>query len=101
MDLSVGIHATNMFNMIISSMLHSCLAVALHSHSHGIVHVDNLGEIFECAHLKYAVSGRSKQANIHMHMCKCSHASVRSLLRFMYPKYNHKPRFSSKLPDEI
>ena len=80
---------------------HSCLAVALHSHSHGLVHVDNLGEIFECAHLKYMASGQSKQTNKHTHACvQCSHV-VWDLLRFMYPKYSYKPRFSSKLQDEI
>ena len=44
------------------------LAVALYAHSHGLaeVHVGVIGycEIykFECAHLKFMVSGRSKQA---------------------------------------
>ena len=34
-------------------------------------------EIFECAHLKFTVSGRSKQASKHTHArAQCSHASV-------------------------
>ena len=41
----------------------------------------DLREIFECAHLKFPVSGRSKQAYIHMRIdthtrAQCSHASV-------------------------
>ena len=39
-----------------------------------MVHV-NLREIFECAHLKFTVSGQSKQASIHTR-AQCSHASV-------------------------
>ena len=66
------------------------LAVALHNRSHGLglaeVHVSmdmtcNHREIFECAHLKFTVSGRYKQTNqqasIDTHtLPQCSHASV-------------------------
>ena len=45
------------------------------------MHDIDLREIFECAHLKFTVSGRSKQASKqaskHTHTCaQCSHASV-------------------------
>ena len=41
-----------------------------------MVHVD-LREIFECAHLKFTVSGRAKQASIDTHTrAQCSHASM-------------------------
>ena len=41
-----------------------------------MLHV-NLREIFEYAHLKFTVSGRSKQASKHTHArAQCSHASV-------------------------
>ena len=49
------------------SRLHSGSASGLH-----MLHNINLREIFECTHLKFTVSGRSKQAsnqaNIHTHM---------------------------------
>ena len=46
-----------------------------------MLHDIDLREIFECAHLKFTVSGRSKQAtkqaNKHTHTCvQCGHTSV-------------------------
>ena len=48
----------------------SCLAVTLHTHSHGLAQVHagidiSHREIFECVHLKFTVSGWSKQAYTH------------------------------------
>ena len=41
------------------------------------MHDIDLREIFECTHLKFTVSGRSKQASKHTHTrAQCSHASV-------------------------
>ena len=73
--------AANAFNL---NRLHSrslsrrpcslgCLAVALTL----VLTAENHREIFECAHLKFTVSGRSKQTNKHTHTsAQCSHASV-------------------------
>ena len=44
---------------------------------HMLHNIINLREIFECAHLKFTVSGWSKQASIDTHTCaQCSDASV-------------------------
>ena len=40
-----------------------------------MLHDIDLHKIFEYAHLKFTVGGRSKQANIHTR-AQCSHASV-------------------------
>ena len=80
--------AANTFNLThLRSRSPSCrtcsLAVALHNRSHGLglaeVHVGmdmtcNHREIFECAHLKFTVSGRSIDTHT---LPQCSHASVR------------------------
>ena len=81
-------HTANTFNLnhlhshSLSCQPHS-LAVALHAHSHGLAEymsawTFNHQEIFECAHLKFTVSGQSKHSpNKHAHMhVQCSHTSV-------------------------
>ena len=85
-EQKVAVHATNTFNL---NLLRTCslscrpcsLAIALHARSHGLadVHICHVNhrEIFKCGHLKFMISGRSKQTNKHTHTrAQCSHTSV-------------------------